>query len=57
MNKDFNIPFYIFEELVEYIEKGRPPTKWSNIATLMQLAKINNRLTDTQIDYLTKNYK
>lgn len=57
MNKDFNIPFYIFEEIIEYIEKGKPVTKWTNIMTLMQLAKLNNRLTDSQIKYIIETYK
>lgn len=57
MNKDFNIPFYIFEEIIEYIEKGKPVTKWNNIMTLMQLAKLNNRLTESQIKYIIDTYK
>lgn len=57
MNRDFNIPFYIFEEIIEYIEKGKPTTKWNNIMTLLQLAKLNNRLTESQIKYIIDTYK
>ncbi len=57
MNRDFNIPFYIFEEIIEYIEKGKPVTKWNNIMTLLQLAKLNNRLTESQIKYIIDTYK
>ena len=56
INKEFNVPFYIFEEIVEYIEQtaqGRcRPMKWKNIKKLLRLAKINNRLTNKQIKYI-----
>lgn len=52
--------FYIFEEIVEYIEQtaqGRcRPMKWKNIKKLLRLAKINNRLTDKQIKYIIDTY-
>lgn len=60
INKEFNVPFYIFEEIVEYIEQmaqGRcRAMKWKNIKTLLRLAKINNRLTDKQIKYIIDTY-
>ncbi len=60
INKDFNVPYYIFEEIIEYIEltaKGKCKTmKWENIKALLNLAVINNRLTDKQADYLKKTF-
>ena len=57
---EFNIPYYIFEEIVEYIEltaKGHCKTmKWQNIKALLGLAKINNRLTQEQVDLLIKEF-
>ena len=49
INEEFNIPYYIFEEIAEYIElaaKGHCKCmKWKNIKSLLNVAVINNRLT------------
>ena len=56
INKEFDIPFYIFEEIVEYVEltaKGYSKCmKWENIKALLRLAKVNNRLTDEQVKFI-----
>ena len=55
-NNDFLIPFYIFEEIVEYVEltaKGHCKCmKWENIKALLNLAVINKRLTREQAEHL-----
>ena len=60
INTEFNIPYYIFEEIVQYIEltaQGQCKTaKWENIKTLLRLAKINNRLSDAQVKYIIDTY-
>ena len=60
INKEFDIPYYIFEELVEYIElssNGKCKTmKWENIKSLLGLAKLNNRLTKEQVEFLIQKY-
>lgn len=60
MNNDFNVPYYIVEELVDYIEltaQGHCKCmKWENIKSLLGLAKINNRLTKEQVNFLIKTY-
>lgn len=60
LNKDFNVPYYIFEEILEYIEltaKGHCKSiKWNNIKSLINLAVINNRLTKEQAEYLKKTF-
>ena len=60
INEEFNVPFYIFQEIIEYIEQTAQghcrPMKWENIKTLLRLAKINNRLTDTQVKYIIDTY-
>ncbi len=60
INKDFNIPYYIFEEILEYVEltaKGKCKTmKWENIKSLLNLAVINNRLTNEQARYLKETF-
>ena len=42
INEDFNVPYYIFEEIVQYVEesaKGRSRCmKWENIKALLGLA-------------------
>ena len=60
INEDFNIPYYIFEEITEYIElsaKGYLKcAKWNNIKSLLKLAVINNKLTEEQAEFIRKNY-
>lgn len=60
INKDFNIPYYIFEEIVEYIELTNQGyckcMKWENIKSLLGLAKINNSLSSEQVNFLIKKY-
>ena len=60
IDTDFNVPYYIVEEIVDYIEltaKGYCKCmKWENIKALLQLAKINNRLTQKQVDFIIKTY-
>lgn len=57
MNENFNIPYYIFEQLVSYIENGRPIMEWENIKVLLKIAHLNNRLTKEQIEFLESRYK
>ena len=60
INKEFNVPYYIFQEIVDYIEltaQGKNKTaKWENIKTLINLAVLNKHITKTQADFLTKTY-
>lgn len=60
INKDFAIPYYIVDEIVEYIEltaQGHCKCmKWGNIKSLLKLAKINNRLSSEQINFLIEKY-
>jgi hypothetical protein len=60
INKDFNIPYYIFEEIVEYIELTNQGyckcMKWENIKSLLGLAKINNSLSSEQVNFLIEKY-
>ncbi len=60
INKNFDIPYYIFEQITEYIELtaiGKCKTmKWENITSLLNLAVINNRLTEQQAVYLKQTF-
>lgn len=60
INEEFNIPYYIFEEITEYIEltaKGHCKCmKWENIKSLLNLAVANNRLTRQQANYLKEKF-
>lgn len=60
INKDFDIPHYIFEEITEYIEETAQGKcrcmKWENIRRLLRLAVVNGRLTERQADFLEKKY-
>lgn len=60
INADFDIPHYIFDEIVEYIEQtahGRCRCmKWENIKALLGLAVANHRLTEQQAEFLIETY-
>lgn len=60
INKDFDIPHYIFEEITEYIEETAQGKcrcmKWENIRRLLRLAVVNGHLTERQADFLEKKY-
>ena len=60
LNKEFNVPYYIFEEIIDYVEltaKGYSKyMKWENIRTLLRLAVVNNRLTEQQVKFLEKEF-
>ena len=60
INKDFNVPFYIFEEIVQYIELTEQGNcknaKWNNIKSLLKLAQVNNRLSEQQVQHIINTY-
>ena len=60
LDSDFFIPYYIFEEIIEYVElsaKGNCKCmKWENIKALLNLAVINKRLTREQANFLIENF-
>ena len=60
LNKEFNVPYYIFEEITDYIEltaKGHSKCmKWENIKSLLKLAVLNDRLTREQAQFLAKEF-
>ena len=60
LNKEFDVPYYIFEEIIEYIEftaKGYCKCmKWENIKSLLRLAVVNNRITEQQAKFLEKEF-
>ena len=60
VNKEFNVPFYIFEEITQYLEltaQGHCKCmKWGNIKSLLKLTQLNDRLTDTQVKHIINTY-
>ena len=60
VNEEFAIPYYLFEEIVQYIEltaKGYSKCmKWNNIKALLKLAVANNKLTEEQANFLEDEY-
>ena len=60
LNKEFNIPYYIFEEITDYIELTAKDyskcMKWENIKSLLNLAVVNNRITKEQAQFLEKEF-
>ena len=55
LNKEFCVPYYIFEEIADYVEltvKGYSKCmKCENIKSLLKLAIINNKLTKEQAQF------
>lgn len=60
INEEFNVPYYIFEEIIDYVEltsKGYSKCmKWENIKSLLRLAVVNERLTEKQAEFLEKEF-
>ena len=60
INEEFNIPYYIFEEITEYIElttKGHCKCmKWENIKSVLNLGVLNKRLSRQQADFLEEKF-
>lgn len=57
INPDFDIPFYIFEEIIKLKEKQIDKSRQIfRIKCLLNLAVANNRLTTRQSDFLKQNY-
>ena len=60
INEEFSIPYYLFEEITEYIElntKGSTKSmKWENIKSLLKFAVANKRLTKEQADFIEKQF-
>lgn len=57
INENFDIPFHIFNEIVEYVNKGKPDYMWRNIYTLIKMSEYNNKISSSQAKYLIDNYK
>ena len=60
INEEFAVPYYIFEEIINYIEltsKGYCKCmKWENIKSLLRLAVVNDRLPEQQAKFLEKEF-
>ena len=60
INTNFDIPYYIFEEIVEYIDfKSNgidKASKWDNILTLLNTAVMNKKLSCEQAEYIKKTF-
>lgn len=60
INKDFNVPFYIFDEVTQYLEltaQGRcRSSQWQNLKSLLKLAQVNNKLSSEQVKYIINTY-
>lgn len=60
INNNFNIPYYIFEEIVEYIDLKsdgiEKASKWNNILMLLNTAVMNKKLTYEQAEYIKKTF-
>ena len=53
----FNIPSHLLEDIVDYIDSGRPDCKKRNLYTLLKMAEENNRLTSRDSEYILDTIK
>lgn len=60
INTDFNVPYYIFEEIVEYISLKsngiEKASKLDSIQMLLNTAVVNSRLSYEQAEYIKKTF-
>lgn len=60
INLDFDIPYYIFDEITEYLEytaKGNKDCiKWNNIIMLLNMSVMCNRLSKEQAKFIKRTY-
>lgn len=58
INEEFNVPFYVVEEIIEYLKEQingiNRQSKLNNINSLIALAVVNNRLTSQQATTIRK---
>lgn len=61
INYDFDIPYYVFEEIVEYASINSSSEdkffKWNNIKILLNMAVANDRLSYEQAEYIKNKFK
>lgn len=59
-NTDFDIPYYIFEAIINYVSfnttKSERNSKLENIQLLLNLAVSNNKLSKEQAQYIKKTF-
>ena len=59
-NKNFYVPYYIFEEIVQYVEQTADGScksmKWENIKSLLNLSVINKKLTKEQAELIKSKF-
>lgn len=60
IDTNFDIPYYIFEEIVNYvglnISEAERISKLENIQLLLNLAVINKKLSKEQAEYIKKTF-
>ena len=59
-NPNFDIPFYILEQIAEYLEltaKGyKEPRRFEKLKMSLNMAKMNGRLSQEQVDLIMEKY-
>lgn len=53
----FSIPSYLLEDIVDYIDSGRPESKRKNLYTLIKTAELNNRFSSKDSEYILDTIK
>lgn len=60
ITKEFSVPYYIFEEIIDYIEMTKEgyckTMKWENIKSLLKMAVISNKMTIDQCNFIIERY-
>ena len=57
INKDFDIPYYVFEEIIKYVLiKDKTNQDWNKVQYFINMAVINERLSKEQARKLKEKY-
>lgn len=56
INPNFDIPYYVFEEIVGLYKYENLPSAWEKAKIMVNMAVANNRLTEVQGKFIKDRY-
>lgn len=58
--EEFNIPYYVFEAIVNYVEHSARGTysreSWNDVVMLINMAQMNDRFSESQANKLKERF-
>lgn len=60
IDEEFNIPYYVFEAIVNYVEHSAKETysreSWNEVVMLINMAQMNDRFSESQAKKLKEKF-